>query len=241
MDLDQYRICAVIPAYNEEENILAVIREIRELYPAAKIVVVNDASTDGTENVVRATGETILNLPINLGIGGAVQTGLMYAREFGHDYVVQVDGDGQHPASEIGKILEPVINGKADVVIGSRFLGTGDYKTGLPRRIGMRIFQAANSIMTGRKITDNTSGFRAYNREALTFLARYYPQDYPEPETVIELFRNGFRIKEVPVNMRRRSGGISSISPSRSLYYMIKCLIANVIAFSRKSVAKENR
>lgn len=241
MDLTAYRICAVIPAYNEEANILSVIRDIRAQYSAVKIVVVNDASTDNTKAIVRAAGETVLSLPINLGIGGAVQTGLKYALEFGYDYVVQVDGDGQHPAAEIGKILEPVIGGEADVVIGSRFLGAGRYKCGLPRRIGMRIFQATNTALTGSRITDNTSGFRAYNRDALSFLARYYPQDYPEPETVIELFRNGFRIREVPVSMRRRSGGISSIRPTQSLYYVVKCLIANVIAFSRKSVARENR
>lgn len=240
MDLTKYKICAVIPAFNEEKNIRAVIEDIRHHHPSIHIVVVNDASTDKTESIVRELGETVLSLPINLGIGGAVQTGLKYARDTGCDFAIQFDGDGQHQAGEIAKILTPVIDGEADVVIGSRFLGAGAYKSGFWRRIGIGIFRMVNSLMVGRRITDNTSGFRACNRAAIAFLARFYPQDYPEPEAVIELFRNRFRVREVPVIMHERRGGDSSIRLSGSLYYMIKCLIANVIAFSRKPVDKEN-
>jgi len=239
MGTANHRICAIIPAYNEEKNITAVVEDIRAHQPHLKIVVVNDASQDKTGETVREMGETVLDLPINLGIGGAVQTGLIYARDYGFDFAIQFDGDGQHLASEIEKILIPVIEGKADVVIGSRFLDAGGYKSRFMRRIGIRIFQTVNSLMVGSKITDNTSGFRAYNRKAIAFLASYYPQDYPEPEAVIELHRNRFRIREVPVQMRERASGDSSIRLSRSLYYMIKCLIADFIAFSRKPVSKE--
>ena len=239
MQSANHKICAIIPAYNEEHNIGPVIEDIRKHQPHIKIVVINDASRDKTEVVVRQMGATVLSLPINLGIGGAVQTGLIYARDAGFDFAIQFDGDGQHLAAEIDKILTPVIEGKADVVIGSRFLDAGGYRSRFVRRIGIRIFQMVNSLMVGSKITDNTSGFRAYNHKAIAFLARYYPQDYPEPEAVIELYRNRFRIREVPVVMRERASGDSSIRLSRSLYYMVKCLMANLIAFSRTPISKE--
>ena len=239
MESANCKTCAIIPAYNEEKNIGLVIADVQNHQPHIKIVVINDASRDKTEMTVREMGETVVSLPINLGIGGAVQTGLKYARDAGFDFAIQFDGDGQHLAGEIEKILTPVIDGDADVVIGSRFLDNGGYKSGFARRIGVKIFQMVNSLMVGSKITDNTSGFRAYNRKAIAFLARYYPQDYPEPEAVIELYRNRFRIREVPVVMRERASGASSIRLSRSLYYMVKCLMANLIAFSRKPVSKE--
>lgn len=239
MQSAKYKICAIVPAYNEEHNIGPVIDDIRNHQPQINIVVINDASRDKTEAIVRERGATVLSLPINLGIGGAVQTGLIYARDAGFDLAIQFDGDGQHLASEIEKILTPVIEGQADVVIGSRFLDAGGYKSRFVRRIGIRIFQMVNSLMVGSRITDNTSGFRAYNRRAIAFLARYYPQDYPEPEAVIDLYRNRFRIREVSVVMRERASGDSSIRLSRSLYYMVKCLMANLIAFSRKPISKE--
>jgi glycosyltransferase involved in cell wall biosynthesis len=239
MELKNHKICAIIPAYNEQESIRAVIEDIRKHHPEIKIVVINDSSADKTAAIVRDLGETVLNLPINLGIGGAVQTGMKYARSGQFDFAIQFDGDGQHLACEIEKILSPVIRDEADVVIGSRFLGAGQYKSGFLRRIGIGIFRMVNSVMIGSKITDNTSGFRAYNRQAIAFLAEYYPQDYPEPEAVIELYRNRFRISEVPVEMHERTGGDSSIRLSRSLYYMVKCFMANMIAFSRKPISKE--
>ncbi len=234
------RVLIIIPAYNESENIGRVIGDIREHQPDVELVVINDCSSDDTEAVVIAAGETVLSLPYNLGIGGAVQTGLRYARDRGFDIALQVDGDGQHPASEIEKTIAPIVSGEADVVIGSRFLGEGEFKSSFSRRIGIKIISLFNSILTGMKITDNTSGFRAYDKAAISFLADHYPQDYPEPVAVIELFRNGFRIREVPAVMREREAGTSSIGPLGSIYYMIKVIVANLIAFSRKPVNRED-
>ncbi len=239
MELKDRKICAILPAHNEEHNIRSAIHDLRYHHPEIKIIVVNDASTDGTGIVVREMGETVLSLPINLGIGGAVQTGLKYAQWAGFDFAIQFDGDGQHLAGEIEKILTPVMGEEADVAIGSRFLGAGQYKCTFWRGIGIKIFSMVNSLMVGSTITDNTSGFRAYNRRAIEFLVDHYPQDYPEPESVIELFRNRFRICEVPVSMRERISGDSSIRLSKSLYYMVKCLMANFIAYTRKPVSKE--
>ncbi len=233
------RIAAIIPAYNEAENIGRVIAEIRECQPEVRIVVVNDASTDDTERAARESGETVLTLPYNLGIGGAVQTGLRYAFENGFDIAVQVDGDGQHVPAEIEKLIGPVIAGEADVVIGSRFLGVGDFRSSFARKLGIRIIALINSLLVGARITDSTSGFRAYNREAIAFLSKHYPQDYPEPVAVVDLFRNRFRVMETPVLMRERAGGTSSIGVLNSMYYMIKVVVANLIAFSRKPVAQQ--
>ena len=234
------RVLIIIPAYNEAENIGKVIADVRKHQPDVELVVINDCSTDNTEAAVIATSEKVLSLPYNLGIGGAVQTGLRYARDREFDIALQVDGDGQHPASEIAKIIASIVSGEADMVIGSRFLGEGEFKSSFSRRIGIKIISLFNSMLTGAKITDNTSGLRAYNKAAIAFLAEHYPQDYPEPVAVIELFRNGFRIKEVPAMMREREAGTSSIGPIGSIYYMIKVIVANLIAFSRKPVNRED-
>jgi len=235
------RIAAIIPAYNEEANIHRVIRDIRSQDIDIKVVVVNDCSTDSTESIVRREGETVLNLTNNLGIGGAVQTGMRFARDEGYDIALQVDGDGQHPASEIKALIEPIRNGNVDVVIGSRFLGKGDFQSSFARRIGIRIISLVNSILVGQRISDNTSGFRAFNRRAIEFLSEHYPQDYPEPVAVVELFRNGFRIAEVPVRMLEREGGESSISSISSIYYMVKVLTASLVAFTRKPVVRKDK
>ncbi|MCK4655413.1 MAG: glycosyltransferase family 2 protein [candidate division Zixibacteria bacterium] len=234
------KIAAIIPAYNEAENIGGVIREIKEHHPEIKIVVVNDASTDNTEAVVMESGETVLTLAHNLGIGGAVQTGLRYAAENDYDIAIQVDGDGQHIPAEIDKLTDPILAGDADVVIGSRFLGVGNFKSSLSRKLGIRVISLVNSILVGSKTTDNTSGFRAHNKRAIAFLSEHYSQDYPEPVAVIELFRNRFRVMEVPTRMRERERGSSSIGALNSIYYMIKVIMANVIAFSRKPASKED-
>ncbi len=229
-------VCVVVPAFNEAESINGVIADIESHFPSATIVVVDDASTDDTGAAARATGHTVLGLPVNLGIGGAVQTGLKYAAERGFDIAVQVDGDGQHPADQITQLLEPILEGRADVVIGSRFLRDGGYKSSPTRRVGIKVIERMTSLLVGKRITDNTSGFRAFNRKALLFLSNYYSQDFPEPEAVIELSRNGFTITEVPVVMRERRAGKSSIRAGRSLYYITKVLMADLIAFSRRPV-----
>ncbi len=234
------KIAAIIPAFNEAGNISRVMAEIKEYRSDIKIVVVNDASTDNTEAVAKKSGETVLALPYNLGIGGAVQTGLRYAYENDYDIAVQVDGDGQHVPSEIERLIGPIVADEADVVIGSRFLGVGEFRSSFGRKLGIRIIAFINSMLVGVKVTDNTSGFRAYSRKATAFLSKHYPQDYPEPVAVVELFRNRFRVAEVPTLMRERERGTSSIGIVNSIYYMIKVVLAGLVAFSRKPVVKED-
>ena len=228
------KILAIVPAYNEENSIAGVVDDIKSHLPEADIVVINDASTDGTANAVRSkNGVRLIDLSINLGIGGAVQTGFRYALNANYNIAVQIDGDGQHMASEVRKVLTPVIDGIADMSIGSRYLEKKGFLSSPMRRFGNFIFKVVNSTLTQQKITDNTSGFRAYSREAIKFLTRYYPSDYPEPESVVLLSRNGFRIKEVPVIMQERRAGESSITPIRSVYYMVKVVLAILARFSR--------
>jgi glycosyltransferase involved in cell wall biosynthesis len=229
------KILAIVPAYNEEKSIPQVIDELKNNDVPLDILIVNDGSTDQTSIVARQTGNaTVIDLPINLGIGGAVQTGFLYALQNNYDIAIQFDGDAQHIAGEIKLILEPVLRGKADVVIGSRFLSDHKkYKTDAVRKLGILIFQFVNSIMNRQRITDSTSGFRAYNRRAIHFLSEYYPTDYPEPEAVILLIKKGFVLKEVPVEMRQRWQGISSISMVDGMYYMIKVLLAIFMTYLR--------
>ena len=225
---------AIVPAYNESESIAIVVTDLRDNVPGCDIVVVDDHSTDDTSARVRSSGAGLLRLPFNLGIGGAVQTGFRYARRCGYRFAFQFDGDGQHPADHVPLLLAPLERGEADVVIGSRFLeGKGFQSTAL-RRIGIRIFEALNRITSGHRITDTTSGFRAYNDRAISFLADNYPSDYPEVEAITLLARNGFRIVEVPVVMRDRQGGVSSIGTARSLYYMAKVTLAALISTSKR-------
>ena len=227
------KIIAIVPAYNEENNIAPVIADLRKYQPDIKIVILNDASTDQTEKAARASGVTVLNLAVNLGIGGAVQTGFIYARDEKYDIAFQFDGDGQHLASEINKLLKPLIRKETDVVIGSRFLEKGGFRSSLVRQAGIRLISLVNKLLTGRKIMDSTSGFRAFNQKAISFLAENYSQDYPEPEAVVQLLRNGFNILEVPVQMRARLSGQSSIRPIHSFYYIIKVLLSNIIGESK--------
>jgi glycosyltransferase involved in cell wall biosynthesis len=228
------KILAIVPAYNEEDSISGVIEDIKRHLSGADIVVINDASTDGTARKIRfKNGVRLIDLPINLGIGGAVQTGFRYALKEDYDIAVQIDGDGQHMASEVEKVLAPVMNSEADMVIGSRYLEKKGFLSSPMRRFGNFIFRIVNSTLISQKITDNTSGFRAYSRETIKFLTRYYPSDYPEPESVVLLARNGFRIKEVPVIMRERTAGESSITPIKTVYYMVKVMLAILARFSR--------
>jgi len=229
------KILAIVPAFNEEENIEGVIEAIRGSNPLIDILVVNDGSDDRTGEVARSSEVArVVTLPCNLGIGGAVQTGFRFAKQENYDLAFQFDGDGQHLASEIEKILAPVRDNRADIVIGSRFCeNNGGYRSTLFRRLGIKVFEIVNSFLIGQRVTDNTSGFRAYNRKAIEFLARNYPMDYPEPEAVLILGKNGFRIVEVSVHMGGRAGGRSSISGIGSLYYMIKVLLALIVCCIR--------
>ena len=219
----------IVPAFNEENNIDTTVKEIQSSRTNFDILVVDDGSTDATAEVARSNDVPVVSLPFNLGIGGAVQTGFKFALRNGYDYAVQVDADGQHMPSEIGKLLEPLDGGEFDVVIGSRYLDKSDYQASFLRRVGAVIFMALNFLAIGQKVKDNTSGFRAYNRRAIEFLSRSYPADYPEVEAVTVLGKNGFRIKEIAVKMRSRYSGNSSITSLRSIYYMIKVSLAILI------------
>lgn len=219
-------LLVIVPAYNEAENIDYVINDIRKHSPQADILVVNDGSIDSTEEVANKAGVTVINHPFNMGIGAAMQTGYRYAEGKGYDVAIQVDGDGQHPPDQIHLLLKPVIKGKADMVIGSRFLGEGDYVPSLARSIGIRVFSWMLSLITGEKVTDPTSGFRAVNREVIRFFAKNYPEDYPEVEAIVLLHKAGFNMVEVPVRMKARVWGKSSITYFHAAYYMVKVLLA---------------
>ncbi|MDA8098389.1 MAG: glycosyltransferase family 2 protein [Nitrospiraceae bacterium] len=228
------RILIIIPAYNEEESLPGVIQDLRTRFAEGDILVVNDGSRDRTAEKARQEGVAVVTLPFNLGIGGAVQTGYRYARAKGYDIAVQFDGDGQHMAAEIPALLAPVIAGRADLAVGSRFLTPGSYRPPFFRKIGIRVFSNVLSAMLGMRVTDTTSGFRAANRKAIAFFERGYPEDYPEVESLVLLHRGGRVIEEVPVSMRDRTGGKSSITPIRSVYYMIKVLLAVFIDVLKK-------
>jgi len=231
-------VLVIVPAFNEEKNIVEVIRELKELEPAPDVLVINDGSLDATGSLAKKTKKAlVIDLPNNLGIGGAVQTGFKFAARNNYLFAIQFDGDGQHIATEISKLLDVLQEHKMNLVIGSRFLKSRDgFRSTFSRRLGIKIFQTVNSLIISQKITDNTSGFRVYDRRAIEFLARYYPTDYPEPEAVILLGRNGFSIMELPVRMRERQSGGSSISGLLSAYYMIKVLLAILMTALRKPI-----
>jgi glycosyltransferase involved in cell wall biosynthesis len=229
-------LLVIVPAYNEAKAIGRVIEDLRSLDLPLDILVVNDGSADATSAQAKATGQAlVVDLPKNLGIGGAVQTGFKFAARNGYQVAIQFDGDGQHLATEIPKLLARLGEGGVNMVIGSRFLEKhAGYRSTFVRRLGIRVFEGVNSILIRQRITDNTSGFRAYDHRAIDFLARHYPVDYPEPEAVILLGRNGFRISEVPALMRERQEGGSSIAGVKGIYYMVKVVLAILMTALRK-------
>lgn len=229
------RIVAVVPAWNEAGAIGDVVAEILAFDPSAKVVVVDDASTDDTSAVAERSGATVLRLPFNVGIGGAVQTGFRYARDEGFEIAVRLDGDGQHDASELGTLLAPVRAGEADLVIGSRFVDPGgSYRPPFARRMGIRVFARLVSLLGGQKVTDTTSGFAAMNRSGIELFALEYPHDYPEVEATLVALRSGLRLAQVQVEMRERRAGTSSITFVRSLYYIVKVMLALLVASLRR-------
>jgi glycosyltransferase involved in cell wall biosynthesis len=232
--LGELRRIAIVPALNEEQTVGRVIDEIRAFDPGFDVVVVDDGSIDRTAGVAADRGAHVLRLPFNLGIGGAVQTGYRFAFEQGYDIAAQVDGDGQHDPSELPKILGPVLNGEADLCVGSRFTGEGAYRSSFARRVGIKIFARVVSAVVRQKVTDTTSGFRAVNRKGIALFAADYPHDYPEVEATVMCVRHKLRLKEVPVEMRERGGGASSITALRSVYYMTKVLLAIFVGLFRR-------
>jgi glycosyltransferase involved in cell wall biosynthesis len=233
-ELARRRRIAIVPAFNEEATIGRVIEEIRAFDPGFEIVVVDDGSTDRTSVVAERLDVDVLRLPFNLGIGGAVQTGYQYARDNGFELAVQVDGDGQHNPREIALLVGPLLDGAADMVVGTRFVAGGGYRGTRLRRVGIRLFAGLVSLLVRQRVTDTTSGFRAVNRKGIRLFAADYPHDYPEVEATVLLSRHRLRMVEVPVVMRIRETGSSSITALRSIYYMAKVLLALFIGLFRK-------
>jgi glycosyltransferase involved in cell wall biosynthesis len=220
------KILAIIPAYNEADNIQAVIADLQSF--GGDLLVVNDGSTDDTAAVARRLGAHVISHPFNLGIGGTMQTGFKFARENGYDLAIQFDGDGQHRGDQVFKIVDMVASGEVDLAIGSRTM-PGGYKMGITRWCGSRIFRTLIRLLSGKEINDPTSGFRCYGKRTIQLFSRYYTDDYPEVESIITAARSGLRVVEVPVLMRGRLSGNSSITRRKSAYYMLKVTLALVV------------
>lgn len=235
------KVLLIIPAYNEAENIKRVcdmVKEFSEITTKYELdyIVINDGSSDATTDICEQNDIKAIHLVQNLGIGGAVQTGYIYAKLKKYDIAVQFDGDGQHDIQSLDDLLLPVINGNCDFSIGSRFLkNTSLFKSTFLRRVGIKYLSFITHVFSGVKVTDPTSGYRAANKKVIEFLSVNYPVDYPEPESIVELLKNSFRIREVQVNMLEREGGKSSINSWKSIYYMFKVSLAIVCtSFQRK-------
>ncbi len=236
------KILVIVPAYNEEGSVGKVVEEVHTHLPEAEVLVVNDGSTDLTSEIAQFKGAVVLNLPFNLGIGGAMQAGYQYAHQKGYDIAIQVDGDGQHDPKEIGKLLKALEEKKIDMAIGSRFIGDLGYKSSAMRRVGISIFSQLISMIVRQKISDPTSGFRAANRKAIQLFASNYPQDYPEPEVLVLLHQCRLTMVEVPVGMGERYYGESSITKIRSIYYMVKVLLAIFVdCFKEPPILEQGR
>lgn len=224
-----YKVLLIIPAYNEAENIEKVINNIVQNYPQYDYVIVNDGSRDDTEEICLKNHYQVLNLPLNLGIGGAVQTGYRYALKNHYDIAIQIDGDGQHDIAYVEKLIEPIISGRADITIGSRFIEREGFQSSVTRRMGISLLSGLIHVLCLRKVRDVTSGFRAVNEKFIKIYAENYPSDYPEPEAIVAAIMHRGKIAEVPVIMKERAGGSSSINLKRSVYYMIKVTLAILV------------
>lgn len=229
------KILVIIPAYNEEETIGEVIDSVKNDFRQADILVVNDGSTDSSFLIAKAKGVFVINLSCNLGIGGAMQAGYKFAQVKDYDIAVQVDADGQHESEFIDSLIKPLQNSEFDMTIGSRFCSKNNYKSPFARRLGIKLLSLILSVITGQAVTDSTSGFRAVNRKAIGLFTEKYPDDYPEVESILLLHKQGFGFKEVPVVMSHRKAGYSSITPLRSVYYMLKVLLSIFITLIRKN------
>ena len=228
----------MLPCYNEQHALPALLNELRDLQLPGKyslhISVINDCSKDDTKHVAKEHGVHVIDLPVNLGIGGAVQSGLKYALKNDFDLAIQMDGDGQHPPKELHKLLNCNETTGANVVIGSRFIEKKGFQTSFMRRAGIKYFHWLNKIMTRQNIYDSTSGYRLFDRKAIALAANNYPDDYPEPESLVIFAKAGLKIAETPVQMAERTSGKSSIGKSASLYYTIKVTLAMFFSFIRK-------
>lgn len=224
------KVLVIIPAYNEEKSICSVVDKLNKDCPDVDYVVINDCSKDNTLKVLEEHGLNYIGLPMNLGIGGGVQTGYKYALEHDYDIAVQIDGDGQHDTAYLYDVIKPIEDGEADIVIGSRFIDKEGFQSSVMRRCGIRFLSNLIYICCGKRVHDVTSGFRAVNKTYIASYAAHYPQDYPEPEAIVESVLKGARITEIPVIMKERESGTSSIHAWKSVYYMIKVSIAIIIS-----------
>lgn len=230
------KILFIIPAYNEEESILNTVESIKKYNDHWDVLVINDGSTDQTKEICEKNQIPIINLVMNLGIGGAVQTGYIYAYRNDYDIAIQFDGDGQHAISSADDLIQPILNNEADFVIGSRFIDKNrdNFQSSPLRRIGIRLISAFIWVLSGRPILDPTSGYRAANKKVIEFFADYYPNEYPEPESTLMLNKKKFKVKEIYAQMFERQGGSSSIHTWKTFYYMVNVLFSLIIASLRK-------
>ncbi|UFH55439.1 glycosyltransferase family 2 protein [Spirosoma sp. KNUC1025] len=237
MNVDQPRILVIVPCFNEQSAIAGVVRDLDSIRQREKyqldILVVNDCSTDKSIQIIQTLPCLCLNLPVNLGIGGAMHSGYRYAYQRGYDIAVQVDGDGQHPGDQLPVVLQPILQQEADICIGSRFIQHEGFQSSFTRRLGIRYFRWLNQLLIGKTIHDSTSGFRAFNRRTIELANTYYPDEYPEPESIVQFGLQGLRMKEVPVRMREREGGVSSITSTQALYYMFKVSLGILFTYFR--------
>ena len=233
------RVLVVVPAFNEEESLGSTIASIRRFLPGVRIAVISDCSTDGTSRVAAASGADVVDLPCNLGYGGAVQTGFKYALSQGYEFVIQMDADGQHDPRSAALLFAPVARGEADVAIGSRFTGTANYPIPLPRRMGMALFGSIVTFVTRRRFSDPTSGYQAMNERVMRFFARdNYPSDFPDADTIILLVLAGFRVREIPVVMQARTAGTSMHSNLKAFYYVSKMMLSILMVLLRRKVLR---
>jgi glycosyltransferase involved in cell wall biosynthesis len=230
-----FKTLIIVPAFNESGNIQRTVKGLLVLDLKSDVLVIDDGSRDGTRQEALDAGAQVVSLPFNLGIGGAVQTGFLYAFEHNYDMAVQVDGDGQHDPTYIRALLRPLLAGEADMSIGSRFMAdNAGFKSSFSRRLGISFFVHLINALTGVKVTDPTSGFRAYNKKMIALFAAYYPLDFPEPEAIVVAQQQRARICEVPVVMQARERGSSSIKRLKSVYYMVKVTLAILVHMIRQ-------
>ncbi len=237
MNAPEPHILVIVPCFNERGAIANVVRELdgvrqREKYHL-DVLVVNDCSTDDSLSIISTLPCQYLNLPVNLGIGGAMHSGYRYAYQHGYDIAVQMDGDGQHPADQLPTVLQPILQQETDISIGSRFINREGFQSSFTRRLGIQYFRWLNQLLIGKTIHDSTSGFRAFNRRTIAIANASYPDEYPEPESIVQFGLQGLRIKEVPVRMRNRGEGVSSINSSRAIYYMLKVSLGILFTYFR--------
>ena len=231
------KILVIIPCYNEEDNIVNTVEDLKANCPQVDFLVVNDCSTDSSAALLQSHGYPFLDMPVNLGIGGNVQSGYIYAVRHGYDVAVQLDGDGQHDPAYLMEVVQPVLDGKCDMCIGSRFIKKEGFQTSFMRRVGIRWLSGLIRLLSGKRVLDVTSGFRATNARLTAYFAKNYAIDYPEPEAILAASLAGYTVGEAPVIMRERQGGVSSIHSFKSAYYMIKVSLALII--DRMSIRKE--